>query len=196
MSQYIDDRHVGQLLITPFPLPQDPSYQRAQAAAYIMCYLLVEVGYFIGPAKSQSILSTCVRFLGFVYDSVRQALIIPQDKRNKFTTLTEDILSSPFVSLKPLKRISDKVISFSLAIPGSQLFQNVSRHSGSSWPTVKLEANLLADIVLWRFLDDWKDCFRWRIEHHASVTLCSDTSKPAWGGNLRLGGHTLESTDY
>ena len=187
MSQYIDDHHVGQLLIAPLRLPQDPSFQRALAAAYIMCYLLVEAGYFIGLAKSQSIPSTCVRFLGFVYDSVRQALIIPQDKRNKFTTLREDILSSPLVSLKPLKRFSGKVISFSLAIPGSKLFQNVSRHSGSSWPTVKLEANLLPDIVLWRFLDDWKDCFRWRIEHHASVTLCSKNFKAGLRRNFALG---------
>ena len=50
--------------------------------------------------------------------------------------------------------------------------------------------------MYWRFLDDWKDCFRWRTEHHASVTLYSDTSKTAWGGSLRLSGHTLESRDY
>ena len=105
--------------------------------------------------------------LGFVCDSVRQTLIIPQDKRNKFTTLRKDSLSSPFVSLKLLKRFSGKVISFSLAIPGSKLyvrevFKAVSRHSGSSRPTVKLEANLRADIEYWRFLDDWKDYFRWK----------------------------------
>ena len=70
----------------------------------------------------------------------------------------------------------------------------LSRHS--SRPTVKLEANPRADIVYWRFLDDWKDCFRWRSEHHASVTLYSDTSKTAWGGTLRLSGHTWESRDY
>ena len=70
MSKYIDDRHVGQLFIAPLWLPQDPSFQRALAAAYIMCYLLVEAGYFIGLAKSQSIPSTCVRFLGFACDSV------------------------------------------------------------------------------------------------------------------------------
>ena len=166
-----------------------------------MCYSLVEAGYFISLAKSQSIPLTCERFLGFVCDSVRQALIIPQDKRNKFATLREDTLSSDFVSLRLLKRFLGKVISFSLSIPGSKLyvrevFKAVSRHSGSSRPTVKLEANPRADIVYWRFLDDWKDCFGWRSEHHASVTLYSDTSKTAWGGTLRLSSHTLESRDY
>ena len=101
-------------------------------------------------------------FLGFVCDSVRQAFAIPQDKRNKFATLREDIFSSPFVSLKTLQRFSGKVISFSLAIPGSKLyvrevFKAISHHSGSSRPTVKLEANLRAEIQYWRFLDNWKE---------------------------------------
>ena len=139
-------------------------------------------------------------FLGFVCDSVRQAFLIPQERRIKFATLREDIISSPFVSLKTLQRFSGKVISFSLAIPGCKLyvceiFNAISRHSGSSRPTVKLEANLRADIEFWRFLDDWKDCFQWRTERQASVTVYFDASKMAWGGTLRLGGHSLESRD-
>ena len=75
----------------------------------------------------------------------------------------EDILSSPFVSSKTLQRFSGKVISFSLAIPDSKFqcmyarfFKTVPRHSGSSQPTVNLEANLQAEIEYWRFLDDWR----------------------------------------
>ena len=49
-----------------------------------MCYLLVDASYFIGLEKSQSIPLTCVRFLGFVCDSVRQTLVIPRDKRIVF----------------------------------------------------------------------------------------------------------------
>ena len=78
---------------------------------------------------------------------MRQAFVISQEKRNKFATLREDIFSSPFVSLKTLQRFSGKVISFNLAIPGSKLyvrevFRAISRHPGSSRPTVKLDANL------------------------------------------------------
>ena len=101
VPQYIDDRHVGKLFTAPLRMTRGPSFQRALAAAYIMCYLLIEVGYF-GLDKSQSTPSTCVLFLGFVCDSVRQAFVIPQDKRNKFATLREDILASPFVRLKTL----------------------------------------------------------------------------------------------
>ena len=148
VSQYIDDRHVGQLFTAPLRMTRGPSFQRALEAAYIM---LAEAGYFIGLDKSQSTPSTCVCFLGFVCDSVRQAFVIPQEKRNKFATLREDILLSPFVSLKTLQRFSGKVISFSLAMPGSKLyvrevFKAISRHSGSSRPTIKLDANLRAEI--------------------------------------------------
>ena len=73
-----------------------------------MCYLLVEEGYFIGLDKSQSTPSTCVHLLGFICDSERQVFVIPQDKRNKIATLREDILSSPFVSLKTPQRFSGK----------------------------------------------------------------------------------------
>ena len=108
MSQNPDDRHVGQLFTGPLRMTRGPSFKRALAAAYIMCYLLVEAGYFIGLDKSQSIPSTCVRFLGFICDSDRQVFVIPQDKKNEFGTLREDILSSPFVSLKTLQRFSGK----------------------------------------------------------------------------------------
>ena len=72
VSQYIDDRHGGQLFIATVWMTEDPSFQRAQVAAYSVCYLLVEAGYFIGLDKSQSTPSTCVRFLSSVCDSVRQ----------------------------------------------------------------------------------------------------------------------------
>ena len=63
-------------------------------------------------------------------------------------------------------------------------------------PTVKLKANLRVEIEYWRFLDDWKDCFRWRTKLDASVTRYSDASKTAWGGTLRLSGHTYVSRNY
>ena len=52
LSQYIDDRHVGQLLSPPMRSISPPSAQRAQAAAYIVCYILIEAGYFINISKS------------------------------------------------------------------------------------------------------------------------------------------------
>ena len=180
---------------------RDPSLERAHAAAYIMCYLLIEAGYFIGIDNSQLSPSTWVRFLGFICDSVHQAFFIPKDKKVKFAALRDDILSSPFVTLQTLQRFSGKVISFSLAIPGCKLyvrhvFKAISRLSGSTRPSVKVEGDLRAEIEYWRFLDHWKDCLPWRIELHTVVTLYCDASKGAWGGTLVKSGHSLGSRDY
>ena len=101
--QYIAGQHVGVLFTTPLRMTRGPSLQETLAAAYIMCYLLVEAGHFIGLDKSQSTPLICVRFLGFVCDSKHQAFVISQDKRNKFATLREDILSPSFVTLKTIK---------------------------------------------------------------------------------------------
>ena len=80
VSQYIDDGYVGQLFTAPLRMTRDPSVQRALAAAYIMCYLLIEAGHFIGLGKSQSTPSTCVCFLGFVCESVLKLLSFPKKK--------------------------------------------------------------------------------------------------------------------
>ena len=122
VSQYIDDRYLGQLFTPPLQISRSPSLERAKAAAYIMCYLLIEAGYFIGIEKLQLVPSTWTRFLGFRCDSVRQAFLLPEDEKAKFAALREDILSSPFVGLKTLQRFSGKVISFSIAIPGCKLY--------------------------------------------------------------------------
>ena len=201
VSQYIDDRHVGQIFTFPLRISREPSLERAQAAIYIVCYLLIEAGYFIGINKSQLIPSTWVRFLGFICDSVRQAFLVPEDKKVKFAALREDILSSPFVTLKTLQRFSGKAISFSLAIPGCRLyvrdvFKAISSLSRSSRPSVKLEAGLRQEIEFWRFLDNWEDCLPWRSERHAVVTLYCDASKKAWGGILFMDGLRVESKDY
>ena len=61
-----------------------------------------------------------------------------------------------------LKCFSGKVMSFSLAIPGCKLyvrgvFKAASRLSGSTQPSIKVEAALRAEIEYWRFLDNWRD---------------------------------------
>ena len=50
VSQYVDDRQIGQLCRAPANSTLSPGRVLAQAAAYILCYLLVESGYFV--AKS------------------------------------------------------------------------------------------------------------------------------------------------
>ena len=63
-----------------------------------------------------------VRFLGLPCDSFRQAFLLPHDKKLKFKTLRERILSPTRGGVKTLQRFAGKVISFSLAIPSCKLY--------------------------------------------------------------------------
>ena len=78
VSQYIDDRHVGQLFLSS-PAVCQPSRQLAQAAAFILVFLLISAGYFVNLAKSSPQPSTFVKFLCFISDSVLQAFLVQLD---------------------------------------------------------------------------------------------------------------------
>ena len=84
---------------------------------YIMCYLLIEAGYFDHWYKISVHSFPVFGFLGFICDSTRSVFLIPDDKKTKFAVLRENILSSTVVTLKTLKRFPGKVISSSLAVP-------------------------------------------------------------------------------
>lgn len=90
-SQYIDDRHVGQLRLSGAQASSGvfSGAQLAEMAAFIACSVLISLGYVIGLKKSVLVPSTTVKFLGYICDSERQAFILPQDKREKFATLRE-----------------------------------------------------------------------------------------------------------
>ena len=106
-SQYIDDRHFGQLQIRHDAPPCSWSdFQRAQAALYIACYILIDLGYFIGPQKT--------------------AFLMPLDKKIKFTSLREDLLSHKSVSLKSLQKFVGKINSFTLVVRAARLFSRVA----------------------------------------------------------------------
>ena len=94
LSQYIDDRHVGQLLSPPACSVSPPSAQRAESVAYIVCYILIEAGYFINISKLEYVPSEVIRFWGFLCDSLRHSFFIPPDKKTKFGSWSESILSS------------------------------------------------------------------------------------------------------
>ena len=161
----------------------------------------IEAGYFVAIAKSQCIPSITVRFLGFLSHSFRLAFLLPPDKKLKFSIPREEILSSRCVGVKTLQRFAGKVISFSLAIPGCKLytretFKAISRLYCSFRPFARVEGSLRTEVLYWRFLDDWNDCFPWRSEHHVTVSLFSDASTRAWGAVLFRDGQRLVSRDY
>ena len=101
VSQYIDDRHGGQLFLSGLAVCQ-PSRQLAQAAAFILLFLLISAGYFVNLAKSSPQPSTFVKLLCYISDSVLQAFLVPLNRKGKFKTLREELLGSSFAPVLEL----------------------------------------------------------------------------------------------
>lgn len=136
-------------------------------------------------------------------DSINQAFRIPQDKKEKFTSLREGILASKVVDTKTLQIFAGKALSFSLAIPGCRLHVrevfkaisncNIARTSRMCTVTA---GSLYDEIAFWRFLDTWTDCLPWRSERHLAVIVFCDASRRALGGVLARDGSRVEVRDY
>lgn len=130
-SLYIDDRHTGKIQLSlkasgyaSLSSDADRSFVRACSAIFVVCYTLVGLGYFIGLKKSHLVPKQVVPYLGFLVDSVHQAFLLIEEKKQKFLSLLRSVLSSHSTDLKTLQRLSGKCISFSLAVPGARLFLN------------------------------------------------------------------------
>ena len=168
-SLYIDDRLNGELFaLKGFwsrPLLQrtpEYSYQTAEAALYIVCLVLVNLGYFLGLPKCVLVRVTSIGYLGMIVDSIAQAFRIPEDKKIKFSQLREQILScGSTISLESLQRLMGKCNSFSLAFLASStneqlemvistitllstIYKRTTESTGtlpSALPTVKITIN-------------------------------------------------------
>ena len=108
-SQYIDNHHFGELQIRRTAPPCSWSgFERAQAALYIACYILIDLSYFIGLEKSTLLPTQIPIFLGYITDSTKTAFLMPLDKKIKFTFLREGLLSHKTVSLKSLQKLLER----------------------------------------------------------------------------------------
>ena len=159
VSQYIDDRHVGQLFLSGRAVFQ-PSRQLAQAAAFILLSLLISAVCFVNLAKSSPRPSTFVKFLVFISDSVLQAFLVPLDKKEKFKALREKLLGSSFAPVKRLQRFAGKALSFSLAVPACKLYvreviKAISVVAMNSKISVPIQGPLRQELQEWTFLDNW-----------------------------------------
>ena len=198
-SQYIDDRHVGQLRLPRTHPSSFTNLELAHMAAFIACSTLISLGYFIGLTKSCLEPTTAIRFLGYISDSRRQAFILPEDKRAKFSSLRESILSNKSVSLKNLQKFAGKTTSFALLVPAAKLYSNcayqsISKAIRSGSTKIPISSLLCQEISHWRFLDSWTGCLPWKSEFHHQVQLYTDASNTGWGGCLIHSDQTLAET--
>ena len=201
-SQYLDDRHIGQLVAAASCNWSD--FKKAEAAAYIAASVLTALGYTLALSKSSLYPSQSVRFLGYICDSVRMAFILPEDKKEKFKSLRETVLSLEEVPVQMLQRFAGKTTSFSIAVPAARLYtRTVYRAIGKSakkpLKPIRMSGDLLKEIMFWRFLDNWQGYLPWFDERHRVIRFFSDASNSGWGGVVLShldAGELLRFRDY
>ena len=196
MFLYIDDRLIEmirkQQLIS--------GYQCASLANYVVCQILLRLGYCINLEKSVFVPTQEPIFLGFKVDSVNSCFRLTDEKKMKFSNLRDFCLSGSKVKVIDLQRLAGRCISFLLVVPGAKLYTremnlaiSVGLKSGGSVP---LAVELREELEAWKFLDNWEGKLEWKRERHITLELFSDASKFKWGGLVHLPKGKVEISDF
>ena len=203
---YIDDRHNGQLQIpldkgvyADIPTLDERRFAAAKSALFLVAYYLIQLGYFLGLAKSVLSPRMVVPYLGLLSDSSRQVFHLILEKKDKFFNLIREVLSAKTITIKTLQRLVGKCVSFSLVVPGARLFikeMNAAISKGHlSSKLIQVCGALIEEISHWLFLETWDDPLPWRDERHIRVSIAMDASNFAWGGSL-ISSVSADTSDY
>ena len=168
-SNYIDDKHIGQLR-TLRPSSKYSNYQLSEMATFIACFTLLQLAYFLGLKKCSLRPSLKVKYLGYFSESDKQAFTLLSDKVHRFVALPYNISSHKTVALKTLQKFAGKTTSFSLLVPGAKLYTNaayqaISKASRSHKP-IPVSSALKAELLHLKFLDSWDGFLPWKDERH------------------------------
>ena len=113
--------------------------------------------------------------------------------------LIRKVLDTKTVTIKTLRRLVGKCVSFSLVVPGARLFtkeMNVAISKGHlSSKLIRVCGAHREEISHWLFLETWDDPLPWRDERHVRVSVVTDASNFAWGGSL-ISPVSADTSDY
>ncbi len=109
VTQYIDDRHIGQLLPAKTVITNWSDLELANAAVFISSLSFVSGGYFIGLQKSVLCQAQSILFLGLISNSQDQSFSIPQDKKKNLRILGNPSFAQRMFLLKRYSDLEEKL---------------------------------------------------------------------------------------
>ena len=77
-------------------------FAAAKSALFLVAYYLIQLGYFLGLAKSVLSPRMVVPYLGFLSDSSRQMFHLILEKKDKFLNLIREVLNAKTITIKTL----------------------------------------------------------------------------------------------
>ena len=162
MFTYIDDRLVEEVR----EIQNISGSKRAKIANYLVCQVLVRLGYFLNLDKTVFTPTQVPVFLGFIIDSQERCFRITDNKKKKFIIFREECLKQESLSVLSLQKLVGRCISFMLAVPAAKLYTREMNNSISvgikSNNNVLITDILREEILMWRFLDNWEGKLHWK----------------------------------
>ena len=77
------------------------SMRSVKSSLYIVCRVLIMLGYTLGLAKYVLTPTGRISYLGLLVDSHLHAFLIPEDKKEKFAVIQESLLSRKAIFIFP-----------------------------------------------------------------------------------------------
>ena len=196
MFLYIDDRLIE--CLRKSSLQSD--FDKATLANYIVCEILLRLGYCINILKSVFVPTKSPVFLGFIVDSVERCFRITEAKKEKFAALRDLCLNKSRLSVLDLQQLAGRCISFMLAVPGAKLYTREMNYAISlgikSKSKVTLTRELRDELQAWNFPDTWDGKMEWKKEKHLVIEVHTDASTYKWGGVIHFATGAHEVYDY
>ena len=150
---------------------------------YIICTVLVNLGYFLDISKCVLAPVTQTQHVGMIVEFIAQAFRTPEEKI-KIAPLREQVLlRQSTMSLKSLQRLMGKCISFSLAFPAAKF-------GGNSKGFQRMRGEFVPGFAR-------RDCvIRWRSERHVAISFTSNAKSFQWAAVTFLPSGTISVGDY
>ena len=133
-------------------------------------------------------------------DSTLQSFLIPEKKKERFTSLREGVLiRKSSIPLKSLQRLMGKCILFSLTFPGAKFYiremaQAIVRASPKG--EIQSTAGPREELEFWRFLDEWDRHIPWKDEKHWVLSVSTDASLSRWAVVIHCQPNDVVLGDY
>ena len=165
-----------------------PTAQECKQAVENGIKLLRSVGFVINEKKSQFEPTQKLRYLGFMLDSAKMLVTLPEEKVLKVTSACQRLLANPKLSIQELAEFIGMILSYSKASNFGVIHYRalerlkilaLKQNRGSFEGQVTLTNECLNDVQWW--LENAGSMFK-NVSHGSpTITLCTDASQEGWG---------------
>jgi hypothetical protein len=151
---YLDDRLVIERPESDEERADLLSGKKIPRSAFAICALASALGTFIHREKSTFIPTQRLEFLGFIFDTEKETIAIPQAKWDKFKQEVTSLLSKGHIPVKALERIRGKCVHFMYVERKMRLYireQNeaIAQALHNGFGTIPLNSRLRKELRRW-----------------------------------------------